>query len=132
MLGGAAISWSSKKQTTVALSSTEAEYIAASNAGKEAVWLRRLLTNLGIDSSQPTILHVDNQSAIAISKNPEFHDQTKHIEIRHHFLRQLVDEKYINPTYLPTGEQIADALTKGLSRELHEKFAHAMGLRNAV
>jgi hypothetical protein len=116
----------------VALSSTEAEYIAASNAGKEALWLRRLLTDLSIDSTQPTTLHVDNQSAIAISKNPEFHDRTKHIELRHHFFRQLVDEKDIDPTYLPTGEQIADALTKGLSRELHKKFAHAMGLRDAV
>jgi hypothetical protein len=66
MLGGAAVSWSSKKQTTVALSSTEAEYIAASNAGKEALWLRRLLTDLGIDSTQPTTLHVDNQSAIVL------------------------------------------------------------------
>jgi hypothetical protein len=127
--GGAAISWSSKKQSSTALSSSEAEYIAAAHAAKEAVWLRRLLTNLGIDISSPTTLYIDNQSAIAIARNPEFHDRTKHIEIRHHFLRQLVDNKEIAPLYLPTGEQIADALTKGLSREKHEKFANAMGLR---
>jgi hypothetical protein len=88
MLEGAAVSWSSKKQTSVALSSTEVEYIAAAHASdttKEVIWLRRLLTDLGLDLDSPTTLHVDNQSAIATARNPEFHDRTKHIEIRHHF-----------------------------------------------
>jgi hypothetical protein len=71
--------------------------------------LCRLLTKLGLDLSSPTILHVDNQSAIAIARNPEFHDRTKHIEVRHHFLWQLVDDGQIQPTYLATGEQLADA-----------------------
>ena len=130
MLGGAAISWSSKKQAAVALSSTEAEYIAAAHAAKEALWLRRLLTELGMPMISPTTLHIDNQSAIAIARNPEFHDRTKHIEVRYHFLRLLVENEQIAPTYLPTGEQIADALTKGLSREKHEKFSELMGLRD--
>jgi hypothetical protein len=103
MLAGAAISWSCKKQNIIALSSTEAEYIAAAHAAKEAVWLHCLLTELGLDLSSPTVLHVDNQSAIAIARNPEFHDRTKHIEVRHHFLRQLVDDGQIQPTYLATG-----------------------------
>jgi hypothetical protein len=81
MLGGTAVSWSSKKQTSVALSSTEAEYIAAAHTTKEVIWLRRLLTDLGLDLDSPTTLHVDNQSAIAIAHNPEFHDRAKHIEI---------------------------------------------------
>ena len=128
-LAGAAISWSCKKQNVIALSSTEAEYVAAAHAAKEAVWLRRLLTTLGLDLTDPTVLHVDNQSAIAIARNPEFHDRTKHIEVRHHFLRKLVDDEQIMPTYLATGDQLADALTKGLSREKHEKFSRGMGLR---
>ncbi len=85
-LGGGAISWSSKKQAAITLSSTEAEYITRAYAAKEAVWLRQLLTELRQDMSSPTILRIDNQSAITITWNPEFHDRTKHIDIRYHFL----------------------------------------------
>jgi len=129
MLGGGAISWSSKKQSSVALSSTEAEYIAGAHAAKEAIWLRRLLTELGLEILTPTSLHIDNQSAIAIAKNPEFHDCTKHIEICHHFLRAKVESKEITLSYIPTGEQLADILTKGLNKEKHWDFSHKMGLR---
>jgi hypothetical protein len=129
MLGGAAISWSSKKQTSVALSSTEAEYIAAAHATKEVVWLRRLLTELGLDLHFPTVLHIDNQSAIAIARNPEFHDRTKHIEVRHHFLRHKVEGEEIRLEYTPTDDQVADVLTKGVVREKHDKFAGAIGIR---
>jgi hypothetical protein len=74
MLAGGAISWSSKKQGAVALSSTEFEYIAGAHAAKEATWLRQLLSNLGHGMSLPTLLHIDNQSTITITKNPKFHD----------------------------------------------------------
>jgi hypothetical protein len=128
MLGGAAVSWSSKKQTSVALSSTEAEYIAAVHATKEVIWLRQLLIELGLDLDSPTVLHVDNQSAIAIAHNPEFHDHTKHIEVRHHFLRHKVEGEEIRLEYTPTNEQTADVLTKGLVHNKHERFSKAMGL----
>jgi hypothetical protein len=128
MLGGTAVSWSSKKQTSVALSSTEAEYIAAAHAMKEVVWLRRLLIELGLDLDSPTVLHVDNQSAIAIVHNPEFHDRTKHIEVRHHFLRHKVEGEEIRLEYTPTDEQTADVLTKGLVCDKHKHFSKAMGL----
>jgi len=80
-LASATVSWSSKKQTSVALSSTKAEYIARAHAAKEVVWLRQLLSKLGQGTRYPTTLLIDNQSAIAITKNPEFHDQTKHIDV---------------------------------------------------
>ena len=117
MLGGAAISWGSKKQNLVALSSTEAEYITVAHAAKEAIWLRCLLTELGKNLDSPTTLFVNNQSAIAIAWNPEFHDQTKHIEVQYHFLQKVVDSGKVHLKYLPTSEQITDVLTKGLSRE---------------
>ena len=85
-LGGGAISWSLKKQTTVALSSTKAEYITGAHTAKEAVWLRQLLAELGQGMPSPTILHIDNQSAIAIAQNPEFHECMKHINVHYHFL----------------------------------------------
>ena len=115
----------------MALSSTEAEYIAAAHATKEVVWLRRLLNELGQTTKAPTHLHIDNQSAIAIARNPEFHDRTKHIDVRYHFLRQKVENEEILLTYLPTDNQIADVLTKGLARAKHEHFSEEMGLRRA-
>ena len=114
MLAGGTISWGLKKQNTVALSSTEAEYIAATHAAKEVVWLRRLLLKLKQKVEGPTILTMDNQSAITIARNPEFHDHSKHIEIWHHFLRQKIEEGELGLEYTPTGDQVADILTKGL------------------
>ena len=85
-LGHGALSWSSKRQPTVALSSTEAEYRAACSATCEAVWLRRLLGELGFPQQSKTVIHSNNQSCIAIAKNPVFHARTKHIEIQYHFV----------------------------------------------
>jgi Reverse transcriptase (RNA-dependent DNA polymerase) len=132
MLGGGAISWGSKKQTSVALSSTEAKYVAAAYAVKEAVWLQRLLRELNLDVTLPTILHMDNQSAIAIARNPEFHDRTKHIDLRHHFLCERVATGDIDLTYIPTNDQIADVFTKGLVREKHGQLMHELGLHFQV
>eukprot|EP00966_Prymnesium_polylepis_P138774 3206714-Prymnesium_polylepis.1 len=91
----AAISWSSKKQATVALSSCEAEIVAASEAAKEAVSLRNLLDDLGFGDSEPTRLHVDNQSAIAVAYNPEHHSRMKHVARRHFFVRECVENLQI-------------------------------------
>jgi Reverse transcriptase (RNA-dependent DNA polymerase) len=92
MLASGAMSWGSKKQGSVALSSTKAEYIAAAHAAKEVIWLRRLLSKLHQLLPSPTTLRIDNQSTIAIAKNPKFHDHTKHIEVCHHFLCQKVEQ----------------------------------------
>jgi hypothetical protein len=110
------------------LSSTEAEYIAGAHATKEAVWLRQLLSKLGQDMSSPTVLCIDNQSTITIAWNPEFHDRTKHIDVRYHFLRQVVDDGMVELTYTPTGEQVANVLMKGLPPASHNKFKSLMGI----
>jgi hypothetical protein len=84
------ISWASKKQPLVALSTTEAEYKATVGATCEAVWLHRILCDLKLPQMQPTTLHCDNQSAIKMTKNPIYHSKTKHIEIHHHYIREQV------------------------------------------
>ena len=85
-LGSAVVSWFSRKQKSVALSSTEAEYMAASQATCEALWLRKLLVDLVDQRLRPTVIYCDNQSCIQLSENPVFHDRSKHIEIRYHFI----------------------------------------------
>jgi hypothetical protein len=127
-LAGGAISWSSKKQPSVALSSTEAEYIAGAHAAKEIVWLQRLFGEVGLPDDGPTTLYMDDQSAIAIAKNPQFHDRTKHIEVRHHFIRDKVEQEELELEYIPTGEQVADVMTKALNREKYSAFAKEMGV----
>jgi hypothetical protein len=107
-LSGRAISWLSKKQATVALSTAEAEYVDLSSATQEAVWLRRLLSDLQASPSGPTKLMEDNQGAIAIARNPIAHARTKHIDIHHHFVREAVQEGTIDVCYCSTDDMIAD------------------------
>ena len=108
--------------------STEAEYIAGAHTTKEAIWLRQLLSELGQDTSPPTVLCIDNQSAIAIAQNPEFHDCTKHIDIHYHFLHQVVDDGMVELVYTSTREQVANVLMKGLPPASHNKFKSIMGI----
>ena len=128
-LSGGAISWSSKKQATVALSTTEAEYIALCATAQEVVWLRRLLSELGVQMFNPTEVMEDNQGAIAMGRNPVNHNRTKHIDIRYHYVREAVDDGIITMTYCPTKEMIADALTKPLPRVQFEILRCDMGLK---
>ena len=121
-LGTKPISWSSKKQKTVALSSAEAEYIATTDAACEAVWLRRILSDMQHKESTPTIIMCDNMSAIAMTKNPVFHSRTKHIEIRHHYIRNLVQKEEIKIEFVNTIEQMADVFTKATTTEKLEDF----------
>jgi hypothetical protein len=88
-IDGRAVSWSSKKQPIVALSTTEAEYIAATHAVKEAIWIHMFLTEITRPLAHPTMLYCDNQSAISISKNDQYHACTKHINICHHFIHNV-------------------------------------------
>ncbi|PKU79146.1 putative mitochondrial protein [Dendrobium catenatum] len=111
-MGSNLISWSVKKQVTVAKSSTEAEYRALSAATSEIIWLRRLASELQLFQSSPTVLHCDNISAIAIAKNLVFHARTKHIEIDYQFIRQHIANRSIQIQHISSQAQIADILTK--------------------
>jgi hypothetical protein len=123
MLNGGPISWSSKRQSVVALSSTEAEYIALSDAAREAAWLRQLLSELGhIQNNQCIKIHVDNQSSIALGKTGEFHKRSKHIDVKFHYVRDQVDKKLISTPFLPSTEMLADPLTKSVGPEQHQRF----------
>ena len=126
MLMGGLLCWTSKRQSTVALSSTEAEYMALSLATQEAIWLRRLLKELSVEQVEATQVGEDNQGCIALAKNPVQHARTKHIDIRHHFVRQALQEKQIVLQYVPTEEMSADLLTKALPgpqfRKLRDKL----------
>jgi hypothetical protein len=127
-VAGGSVSWSSKKQPTVALSTVEAEYMAASNATKEAIWLRTLLDDLGFTQVQATTIHADNQGCIALSRNPVSHSRAKHIDIRHHFIRERVANKEIDLQFCSTKDMLADIFTKALPREAFEKFRAALGV----
>lgn len=122
------MSWQLKKQDSVALSSTEAEYMAAASATKEAIWINTLLDEFKFPQPQRTLLLIDNQSTISLAKNAVFHSQTKHIAIRYHFIREIVEKGEIELKYVPTNWQVADVLTKALSREKHEQFIEGMGM----
>jgi len=125
----AAISWSLKKQPSIALLSMEAEYMAAAAAAKEATWLKLLFSEIELSlSCTPIKLLIDNQLAMSLAKNATFHDWTKHIAIRHHYIREKVDKEEIILEYLLTAEQVANVLTKPLSREKHIHFIEGMGL----
>ena len=128
-MSGAAITWSSKRQQTVALSSTEAEYMAATHATKEAVWLSKLLAELNISINPPMTISCDNQSCIALAKNPIHHQRTKHIDIQYHYIRERLRDNTVKLEYCPTEEMVADVLTKGLSKGKHSYFTEKLGLQ---
>ncbi|CAG7822114.1 unnamed protein product, partial [Allacma fusca] len=109
-------------------SSTEAEYIALASAAREAIWLRRFLNELGYHQDQPTTIFVDNQSTIKLAKNPELHSRTKHIDVRYHYTRTLVEGGEIHVEYTPTTSQKADGLTKALMKSKNEAMNQDLGL----
>jgi hypothetical protein len=124
----ASISWRSKHQPVVALSTTEAEYVAISEVCREVMWLKGILRELGFEEQEGAKIKTDNQGAIALIKNPVHHQRTKHIDIKHHFIRDLYEKKEIELQYEATEKQVADIFTKGLSVKKHLFCCKEMGL----
>ena len=128
-MNGAAISWLSKKQNCVALSTAEAEYMAISMAAEESVWLERLLSEMNEKSDELIFIYEDNQSTIFMAMNPKFHGRAKHIDIRHHYVRLQVSNKKIPLKYCASEDMIADMLTKGLGPAQFNKLRGMIGIR---
>lgn len=131
MLFGRAVSWASKRQEIIALSTTEAEYVGATHAAKEALWMRSFIGQIFAPFSRPTVLHSDNQSAIALAKDDMYRARTKHIDIRFHFIRWVVKEGKLTLVYCPTGDMVADIFTKPLHSPRVKHLAHELGVRQA-
>ncbi|KAG5899309.1 hypothetical protein JTB14_029262 [Gonioctena quinquepunctata] len=123
-----AITWASQKQKSVVLSTTEAEYVAASEGTKEVIWLIRLLNEFAQHSEYIPTLRVDNASAIKLAKNPEFHKRSKHIEMRYHFVREKYQEGVIKIEHIDGQKQIADIMTKPLPRIRFEILRNLLGV----
>jgi len=132
ILNGAAICWNSKKQATVALSSTEAEYMALTQAVKQSLWLQGALSEMGAKKHLLEVeeIQIDNQGAIALARNPEYHARTKHIDIQYHFIREDVENPEIKRAYCPTSENTADVFTKALPNVAFTKHTLGLGLRD--
>jgi hypothetical protein len=130
MMSNAAIIWSSQKQSSVALSTTEAEYMAISQAAREALWFQTLLKEISYSESedQPITIHCDNQSCIALTKNPVYHSKAKHIDIRYHFIKENVKNGNIKVDFSGTDDMVADSLTKAVALEKFEFCRKMMGL----
>lgn len=128
-LNGAAVTWSSRRQPIVALSTMESEYIAASDSCREAIWLRRIIGELDKSQETTTPLLCDNESAISLAQNPEAHKRSKHIDVRYHFIREQVVKKVIDVSYVNTKDQLADILTKALDFESQTKIMDELGVR---
>ena len=126
-LGNNLVSWFSKKQNCVSLSKAEAEYIAAGSSCTQLLWMKQMLEEYNVRQDVMT-LFCDNMSAINISKNPVLHSRTKHIDIRHHFIRELVEDKIVTLEHVETANQLADIFTKALDASQFEELRGKLGI----
>jgi len=129
LIDGGTVSWSSKRQEIVSLSTTKSEYVAAMHGGKEALWLRSLVSEVFGDLTSPTTLFCDNQAAIALTHDNQYHPRTKHIDVRYHWICWVVEKGSIRLIYCPTDDMVADVLTKALPSAKVKHFAASLGLR---
>jgi hypothetical protein len=117
---GGPIYWSSSRQTSVSLSTTEAELIAATETAKTAVWVKNFLNELGYEICPK--IQIDNLSTLKLTRDDQFHKRTKHIDVRHYFIRELVENETVTVAHVPTDKQLADILTKPLARPQFTKL----------
>ena len=122
LFNGCAVSWKSKMQSTIAKSSCETEYIALNEGGAEIIWLRKILRELGLQSSEPTQIWIDNQPAIQLSKHKMIKQRTKHIQLKYDWIKEQIQHKEVVVSYKSTKENLADVFTKNLPRKTFEYF----------
>eukprot|EP00253_Pinus_taeda_P026560 PITA_26560 len=127
-MGSRLVSWLNKKQSSISLSTAEAEYVAATSCCTQLLWMMHTLQDFQITCTSPISILCDNTSAINISKNPIMHSKTKHIPIKYHFLREQVLEQKVKLEYVPSKEQVADIFTKPLPRETFEYLRQKLGV----
>ena len=133
-LNGGAVSWKSSKQNTVADSTTEAEYIAASEASKERYWIKKFVTELGVvpSAEDPMELYCDNSGAMAQAREPRPHQKSKHIERHYHKIQDFVDKGYVKVCKIHTDLNVSDPMMKPLPRAKHEQHRLAIGVRELM
>jgi hypothetical protein len=130
LLSGGVVSWMSKQQVSVVLSSTHAEYVMAAEASKEVVWLRRLLEELHEGVTGPTTLHIDNRAADLLARNPVNHATTKSIDVRYHFIWECMSDGTILLKLIGTNDMAVDILTKSLAKDKHRCFCLMLGIES--
>jgi hypothetical protein len=130
MMNGPVI-WSSRKQKSVALSTMEAEYMALADAIKEIMWVRGLLKSMGYTMDEPTIIYEDNNACIELARDPKHRERAKHIDVRYHFIRDLISKKVVRIERCNSEMQLADGLTKALPIERFKKLNELIGVINA-
>ena len=128
MMAGGPVTWSSKRQATVALSTVEAEYVAMSRCAQQMVWMQNWLAEVEVDYSKPGLIRGDNRGAIALTKNTKDHGKVKHIDIRHHYIRELLQSGAITFEQVPSLENLADLFTKSLPRDHHHHILSALNI----
>ena len=131
-LSGVAVSWRSKKQSCVELSTAEAEYMALASAAQEAVWMQSLQNYLNEASVKSTFIYEDNQSTICIAKNPQYHGRTKHIDIKFHYIHEQVEKKAIQLEYCESKNMVTDMLTKALLSSQFVKHREMLSVREII
>jgi hypothetical protein len=129
MMAGGAVSWSSKRQATVALSTVEAEYVAMSRCAQQMVWMHSWLSEVDIDYTKPGMIRGDNRGALALTKNTKDHGKVKHIDIRHHYIRDLLQSKQIAIEHVSSVDNLADLFTKPLPRDHHHRILVALDIQ---
>ena len=128
MTNGGAVSWRSKQQPIVTTSTCHAEYVAACEASRECVWIRELLSEMGLKCTEPTTLYEDNEAALFLSENPATTDRSKHIRLRWHYLRQCVRDGTLKLKRVETKKNPADALTKAVGGPVLQMMRDSIGL----
>ena len=127
-MAGGAVTWSSKRQSTIALSTVEAEYVAMSQCAQQMSWIHSWLDEVKVEYSLPGLIKGDNQGAIALTKNTKDHGKVKHIDIRHHYIRELIYSGTISLEQVPSADNLADLFTKPLSQDHHQCFLTALNI----